>query len=188
MDSSYLSHIKKNAEKEKGVIIFGDEAAFRPEPTLFQTWARVGCQPKIPSIGQKQTKHVFGAVAIATGRFLYRFAEVCNETSFKLFLGTLLVAFYPLKIFMVIDNARYHKSPGIIFFRKQHQRRLELWFLPTYSPELNAIEPVWKYTRKESTHNRFFQDIPELISCIKTTFRDIQHHPEKIEGYLLPYI
>ena len=157
------------------------------EPTLFQTWSRVGHQPQILSLGQKKTQHVFGAVRIPDGHFLYRFTETCNSRSFRSFLGVLMLAYYPQKIFVVLDNARYHKEPRVLYLGQRHPRRIELWFLPPYSPELNAAEPIWGYTRREATHNRFFLHKVELIATVKKTFRDIQYHPEKIQNYLSSY-
>ena len=40
--------------------------------------------------------------------------------------------------------------------------RLELFFLPAYSPDLNAIEMLWKKTRRNVTHNKYFKDITEM--------------------------
>lgn len=167
--------------------MFQDEAAFRLEPTLFQTWSRVGHQPQILSLGQKKTQHVFGGVRIPQGNFTYRFADVCDGITFKAFLGALMLSYYPQKLFLVLDNARYHKEPGVVSFCHQYSQQLELWFLPAYSPDLNAAEPIWGYTRREATHNRFFLQKEDLIVTIKRTFRDIQYHPEKIQNYLAPY-
>lgn len=167
--------------------MFQDEAAFRLEPTLFQTWSRVGHQPQILSLGQKKTQHVMGAIQIPDGHFFYRFTDVCNGSSFRSFLGGLMTAYYPQKVFLVLDNARFHKEPGVISLCQRHLQQIELWFLPVYSPELNAAEPIWGYTRREATHNRYFLHKEELITTVKKTFRDIQYHPEKIHNLIAPY-
>ncbi|HBK40877.1 MAG TPA: hypothetical protein DDZ57_04815 [Porphyromonadaceae bacterium] len=39
---------------------------------------------------------------------------------------------------------------------------LELFFLPPCSPDLNAIEMMWKKTRRNVTHNRYFASIDDL--------------------------
>lgn len=39
---------------------------------------------------------------------------------------------------------------------------IELFFLPAYSPDLNAIEMFWKKVRRNVTHNRFFESIENL--------------------------
>jgi transposase len=42
--------------------------------------------------------------------------------------------------------------------------RLELFFLPAYSPEINAIEMLWKKTRRGVTHNRYFNTLKEMAN------------------------
>ena len=59
--------------------------------------------------------------------------------------------------------------------------------LPKYSPEFNAQERLWHYTRKASTHNRYFDCPAELCRSLFTTFTDMQRHPEKIQGLLTPF-
>jgi len=127
--SSYLSGIKK-FQKERGVLPFQDKAAFRLESTLFQTWSRVGYQPQIWSLGQKKTQHVFGTLWIPDGHFIYRFTEVCNHQTFRSFLGVLIGAYYPQRIFLILDNARFHKESSIIVFCKENHHPISLWFLP----------------------------------------------------------
>jgi len=39
---------------------------------------------------------------------------------------------------------------------------MEAMSLPPYSPDLNPIEQVWRKTRREITHNRYFKNISEL--------------------------
>jgi transposase len=53
--------LKKNADLG-AALLFADEASFRQDPTLYQTWARRGHQPRIPTTGQRNTQKVFGAV------------------------------------------------------------------------------------------------------------------------------
>jgi transposase len=167
--------------------MFQDEASFRQDPTLYRTWARIGHQPQILTYGKRNTQHVFGAVAIYTLRFLYKFAEVCNAVTYLKFLEYIIYKFYPYKIFLVVDNARYHKKEQVILWCKDNKRYIECWFLPPYSPEFNAMEPVWGYTRRQGTHNRFFSNPDELRHSIKNVFRRIQYNPLLIQNYLLAF-
>ena len=59
--------------------------------------------------------------------------------------------------------------------------------LPKYSPELNAQERLWHYTRREATHNRFFEKPADLCGSLFRTFDAVQKHPEKIQGLLAPF-
>jgi transposase len=59
--------------------------------------------------------------------------------------------------------------------------------LPKYSPEFNAQERIWHYTRQEATHNRFFEKPADLCASLFRTFEDVQKHPEEIQGLLTPF-
>ena len=72
------------------------------------------------------------------------------------------------------------------FFAK-HSRQIEVFSLPPYSPDFNATERLWHYTRKESTHNRYFDRPAALCQSLFATFADMQRHPEKICGLLVPF-
>ena len=60
--------------------------------------------------------------------------------------------------------------------------------MPPYSPEFNATERLWHYTRERSTHNRYFDRPEELCESLFATFTDMQRHPEKIQGLLAPFL
>ena len=60
--------------------------------------------------------------------------------------------------------------------------------LPPYSPEFNAAEPLWKYTRKVGTHNRYFESETEIVETLTKVFKGIQRDPKQIEGYLRPFL
>jgi transposase len=48
--------------------------------------------------------------------------------------------------------------------------RFALDFLPPYSPELNPIERVWKLTRRNCLHNRYFSQLSDLIEDVENQF------------------
>ncbi len=64
------------------------------------------------------------------------------------------------KIIMVVDNVPFHHSRKLKEWLKQHPK-LELIYLPPYSPELNPIERVWWWMRKKITHNRYVKSLKE---------------------------
>jgi len=64
---------------------------------------------------------------------------------------------------------------------------VEVLPLPKYSRELNAQERLWHYTRREATHNRFFEKPADLCDSLFEAFDDVRKHPEKILGLLLPF-
>ena len=65
------------------------------------------------------------------------------------------------KIFIVLDNVANHHAKRIAAWLLLHPK-LELLFLPPYSPDLNAVEIAWWYMRKKITHKRFLKTLDEL--------------------------
>lgn len=187
MDKENLSSVKKNCQEAGGVIVFEDEAAFRQDPTLFCSWFRRGGGAYVPTYGQRNTQHVYGAVSLPSGQFSYRFVDSCNGSTHQEFMEVLVRKFHPNKIFLVEDNAKYHKSSDMVSWFDAHRKEIEPWFLPPYSPEFNPMESLWGYTRRQGTHNNFFPTVDALIGSIKTVFRSIQYHPHLVQNYLARY-
>ncbi|MED5012073.1 transposase, partial [Geobacillus stearothermophilus] len=65
-------------------------------------------------------------------------------------------------IVMILDNARIHHAKLIQPFLKEHEDRLELVFLPPYSPQLNLIEGLWKWLKSDVIYNVFYSSVQEI--------------------------
>ena len=142
MGALHLPQPKKKAQAEGAVILHEDEASFRQSPTLHQTWAPRHSQPRIPTRGQRNTQKIPGAVALEGGRFAYRHqTEYFNTQTYGQFLEeVVLPTFYRRghRLFLVQDNASYHKHPDLQAWYQTQSKRLEVCPLPRYSPEFNA--------------------------------------------------
>ncbi|MHA1413045.1 MAG: IS630 family transposase [Promethearchaeota archaeon] len=90
-------------------------------------------------------------------------ADGLKAVQFQHFLEGLL-ARYPgsRKLIVVLDNAKIHHSKVLNAFLEANKDRIELMFLPPYSPDLNPMEWFWRFLRKQVTHNTFFGDFKEL--------------------------
>ncbi|KAA6317358.1 hypothetical protein EZS27_032468, partial [termite gut metagenome] len=67
------------------------------------------------------------------------------------------------KVYMVLDNVRFHHAKGLKPILERYSHRIELVFLPPYSPDLNPIERVWWLMRKKVTHNRWVKTMEERV-------------------------
>lgn len=166
------------------MILFEDEASFQLDPTLHRTWARVGQQPRVATRGERKTAHVFGAIALHNGRFDFAFADVFNGYTFLGFLKR-LVRRYRRRVILIIDNAPHHnlEADGVAWLAA-NRHRIELHRLPAYSPELNAIEGVWKTTRKNTTHNRYFDSPEQRDAALIGTFVKFQRDPRLVDAHV----
>ena len=191
MDPVHLPESKKNAQIEGAIIVQQDEASFRQTPTLHQTWARKNSQPKIPFKGARNTQKIFGDVAPQTTKFIYHPTEKSfnYETYIEFLDNHLLPNFYRKshRVYLIQDNASYHKKPETYHWFQTNRKYVEVFNLPPYSPELNAKERLWHYTRMYATHHRYFETKEMLCEELFSTFQSMQDNPESIQGLLRPF-
>jgi len=169
-------------------LLFADEASFRQDPSLYQTWARRGHQPLIPTTGQRNTQKIFGAVDLYRPKFYYQHGTVFEGSSYTGFLNRLASRYRGQEVFLIHDNAAYHKAPEVRQWLSCHGHCFHLCLLPPYSPEFNAIEPVWHHVRMQATHNRYHATEQEFVSVLDGALTSIVRAPAQIQGYLNPFI
>ncbi len=74
------------------------------------------------------------------------------------------------RVVVITDNARYHHARLHKEWRATHVEDFVLDYLPPYSPELNPIERVWKLTRRQCLHNRYFPILEEVVAAVEKQF------------------
>ena len=170
-------------------MLFADEASFRQDPTLYQTWSRRGVQPLILTTGQRNSQKVFGAVDIRRPRAYFAQSEqMFNGQTYTEFLSSLAHRYRRQEVFLIQDNAAYHDAPEVQAWLERYGHRFHLVSLPKYSPDLNAVERIWHHVRVNATHNRYFPTKQEFVSTLGGTLMDIERDPEQIVGYLNPFL
>lgn len=133
----------------------------------------------------RKTAHLFGTISLDAADFTYWFSPVFNGKTFWTFLKRLVAKYGRRKVFLIIDNAPCHNLPteGKAWLAA-NKKRIELFRLPPYSPELNPIEAVWKTTRKMTTHNRFYATVAERDAALRSTFTRFQRRPSLIAAHV----
>lgn len=125
-------------------------------------WSEKGKQPLIE---QKQYKRerltLFGAVNPISGEVIVQQAERGNAITFKKYLKKVIKHYSKTngKIHMILDNVRFHHAKLLRPFLEKNKDKIELMFLPAYSPDFNPIERVWWYMRKKITNNRYTETL-----------------------------
>lgn len=110
---------------------------------------------------------LFGAVNLGTGQLLTQFEKKFDAMTFQSFLEILLHhQLNDRRLVVILDNAKYHHANLLKPFLRNHRKELKLEFLPSYSPELNPIERVWKLARRLCTHNRYFPQLADLVEAV----------------------
>ena len=133
--------IKKRALKEKAIIYFGDETGMRSDHQAGRSYAPSGETPVIKKTGQRFSLNMISAISnkghlqfmLLDGRF--------NGDVFISFLKR-MIKYSREKIYFITDGHPAHKTKRLNEWLEENKTRIEVFFLPPYSPELNPQEYV----------------------------------------------
>jgi transposase len=144
------------------ILLYEDECSMSNTATVSYGWSKKGKQPQIQCKQRKRERQtVFGSYNYDTGQITVSFADRGNSHTFKRHLKKILATYKGAsKVILVLDNVAYHHAKKIGAWLERHPV-LELFFLPPYSPDLNAVERAWWYMRKKITHNRYLKTLKE---------------------------
>jgi hypothetical protein len=161
----------KNAEIDLWAT---DEVHFQQHGSRCRMW--VPPETKDPVLLHHPTRRsvgYFGAVRLRDGKFWFsRETGRFNALTFLAFLKTLRRTSIRTgrRVVVITDNAKYHHARLHKAWRENHAEDFRLDYLPPYSPELNPIERVWKLTRRQCIHNRYFPALEEVVTAVETQF------------------
>lgn len=172
--------ILKAARKQHALILFGDEASFPQWGSLSYTWARQGVQPTVRTSGKRKGYKVFGLIEYFSGRFFYQAStDKFTSQSYQAFLSAVLRQTRK-PLFLIQDGAKYHTSQVTRQFFAAHQSRLTVCQLPSYSPDYNPIEYLWRKVKKEATHNKYFAAFENLIHSVDKTLEAFTQRAQEV--------
>ena len=158
------------AQAGKRAVFFVDAAHFVLAPFLGFLWsvARIF----IPAPAGRQRFNVLGALNALTHELItvsndtYITAETVCALLQKLAALNLSV---PITVFL--DNARYQKCALVT--ATAASLHIELCFLPAYSPNLNLIERLWKFVKKQCLYSKYYADFATfktaIVACLSET-------------------
>ena len=144
-------------------------------------WAKCGCQPQVKSAPTQEKVAFSGFINPLTGELII---NECDKFNYEVIMESVSTFTEKLpedrKILIILDNAPWHKKAVRLMREDNKFTAVEFLFLPPYSPELNPIERVWRITRRERTHNRFFEKLQILKTILTQYFERFKVPNEKL--------
>jgi|SRR5215204_3717955 len=113
----------------------------------------IGQQLRIPTPGSNDSRSVFGALNIRTGRWDDLIRPRQRSEDFRAFLEHLLKQYATGPIILIVDNYSSHKAQEVRAWLVAHPR-LQLHYLPTYCSHLDPVENIWLRLKNEIAANR----------------------------------
>jgi transposase len=172
----------EEANAGKRALFFVDAAHFVQRPFLAFLWCFTRVFIKAPA-GRKR----FNVLA-ALNAITHDLITVCNDAyinaqSVAELLQKIAALELTIPITLVLDNARYQKCQYIKELAAS--LKIELLYLPAYSPNLNLIERLWKFVKKDALNGRYYDDFTAfkaaIVRCLAQT-RTI--HKQQLDSLL----
>jgi transposase len=161
------------ARKGEIHVLFCDAAHFVLQPFICFLWAAVRVFIKA-SAGRNRI-NVLGAVHAVTKEITTLInTTYINADVFMQFLKQLKEKFGDKPISIVLDNARYQHCSVVKNFAES--LGISLLFLPPYSPNLNIIERLWKFTKKKILYAKYYNNPEGFHQAIKSFFNNINRN------------
>lgn len=180
--------IVRQARAQGAWLLFGDEASFAQWGSLGYTWAPLGQPPLVKTTGKRKGYKVFGLIDYFSGQLFYHgTTERFTAETYCAFLTTVL-AQTQRPIMLIQDGARYHTAAKTRAFIAAQAERLTVYQLPTYSPDYNPIEHLWRNVKRGHTHNRYFPTFEAVVEAVEDGLTHFEQHPEAVKQLMGVYL
>ena len=158
------------AEKGERALLFMDAAHFVWQLYLGVLW----CVTRIfiPAASGRTRVNVLGAydpIKNVLVKIVNR--SYINSLTVIELLEMIKATYFDQPITIVLDNAKYQRCKAVI--EKAAELHIDLLFLPTYSPNLNLIERLWRFVKKECLYSKYYETANEFESSIVTCLDEI---------------
>jgi hypothetical protein len=131
--------IKKKARKENAIIFWEDETGMQSDHQAGRSYAPKGKTPVITKTGQRFSTNLISALSNKGHLEFMLPGGTFNSEVFREFLGR-LIKHKRQKIYLIVDGHPAHKTKKVQAWLEENKKRIEMYFLPAYSPELNPDE------------------------------------------------
>lgn len=177
--------IDKQRRRWQAMIYFQDESSVSLAPALGTTWAKKGETPKVKVTGNRGSICLSSAISPA-GRMVFRIEKkTVNSETFIDFLQQILKNHPSRKIIIITDNYPAHDSGKVMRFVEMNKKKLAIYYLPKYSPDLNPDEEVWKYLKNVKLKAHQARNKKEFKPLVLSKMHSIQKKPHLIKSFFI---
>ena len=181
LDEEYPS-IKSRAKREGAEVHWGDETGLVNDSYYGRSYAPRG---KTPAIRISAKREKISLISSVTNQGKVRFMvykKAMNATIMKKFMRR-LIKDTDGKLFLILDNLRAHHSKAIKKWLEEHKDEIEVFYLPSYSPELNPDEYL-NCDLKIGVHSKTpARTESELKTKAISHLRMLQKKPKRVKKY-----
>jgi len=174
--------IKKEAKKVGASIYFFDESGIRSDFHAGTTWALKGKTPIVRTTGARFSLNMIAAIS-TQGQL--RFMIVKRTVIAEVLCGFLkrLMHNFNAPVFLIWDGHPTHRAVKVRKCIESFNGKLKVFFLPSYSPELNPTEQVWNNVKSKNVGRKAVYEQDQLKIAVMSQLRRLQKLPKIILNF-----
>lgn len=170
------------AKLEGADIHWGDESGLRSDDVRGRGFAPKG---QTPVIHVNHKRHGLSIISSVTNKGEMRWKIFDGALNADIFIDFLkrLIKNARKKIFLIVDNLRVHHAKPVKAWLAQHEDAIEVFYLPSYSPELNPDEMANADIKQTITKLAPARTKLQLVKATARHLRSVQKQPERVRRY-----
>jgi hypothetical protein len=168
--------IRQAAKREKAQIYWGDEMGLRSDHAVGRSYGRRGQTPIIAGTGRRFGCNMISAIT-NLGRLNFLFSK--KRFTAEVFLEFLrrLVRQSSRKVYLIVDRHPVHRSRKIKNWLEEKAQQIRVFFLPSYSPELNLDEMLNQDVQSNAVRRKRAANQEEMLTRVRSFLRRRQLQP-----------
>lgn len=174
--------LRRLAKQRGATIHWGDEMGLRSDHQTGTSYGRKGQTPVIPGTGQRFRCNVLSTITNRGALAFMVFRGSFHAPVFLRFLRRLL-RHAPGLVFLIVDRHPVHLAAEVERWVAQRPHRLRLFFLPSYSPDLNPDEFLNNDVKANALGRRRPRDATELVTSVRSYLWSTQRQPAIVQSY-----
>lgn len=175
-------NLKEN-KKDSDPIYFMDGVHPQHNTMAGYGWIKTGEDHEIPSNTGRQRLNINGAINIQDYSLCVHFDDCINaQSTIGLLQALERRESAAEKVYVICDNAAYYRSKRVSEYLQTS--KMQLVFLPPYSPNLNLIERYWKFFKKKVLYNRYYEKFSEFKQACMEFFKQPQRYINELRSLL----
>lgn len=174
--------IMARAKVEGATIYWGDETAVAEDGHWLRGYAPMG---QTPVLAAPSKRHGLTMISAISNQGLVRFEFIEGAMNTDLMIGFLqgLIADSTRKVFLILDNLRVHHAKLVTEWLQEHQEKIEVFYLPPYSPELNPDEYLNREFKTRLRSSDRAQSKSALLEKANAFMEFLKETPQRVMAY-----
>ena len=174
--------LRKRAKRRGAEIFFLDEAGVRSDSPLGRSYGLKGRTPVVKTSGKRQKINAISALSPKGGFWFKVYSGMLTAIVFVTFLKDFLKG-RKKPVMLVVDGLPVHKAKMVQEYVQSTKGKLELHFLPSYSPDLNPDEFVWNHLKQNGTSKKPLRKDESLRQRVEDDLTAIQNNPKLVRSF-----